>query len=158
MYKPFINLTIIVSFCSSNNGRVYILPGSIINMKKEAKNVGKAYGFFYYAGRTRHITEVLPQIREGTETPKELGLRVIEGVENLNVHGDSKLAAIVAQAKSQHMSHVIEATLPDMKNVRAANCLGNVMGGISQELYDSSEPFYAGITYKRGEQYVFRRK
>lgn len=52
-------------------------------MKKEGNNVGKAYGFFYYAGRTRHIEEVLPQIREGTETPKELGLRVIEGVENL---------------------------------------------------------------------------
>jgi len=127
------------------------------NWRHKWQRLWKTYGFLYYAGRTKHISEVLPQIKEGTETPKKLKLKVIEGVENLDVRGDSQLVEIAKQAKDCHMSHVIEATLPDMKNVRAANYLGNVMSGIYSELYGKKEPFNAGIVYKRGDKYVFRR-
>jgi len=120
------------------------------------RDYGKAYGFLYYAGKTRHISEALPQIREGTETPKKLKINV-EDIDNFDARGDSKLTKILEQAKSSHMSHVIEATLPDMKNVRAANYLGNIMIGIYSELYGKKEPFNAGIVYKRGDKYVFRR-
>ena len=119
-------------------------------------NMGEAYGFFYYPGG-KSIAEVLPQIRDGTETPSELILDLIEGVENLDTKNDSALVEIVQQAKRQNMSHVLKATLPNMGNRRTANFLGNIMNGIYSELYDKSEPFYAGIAYKRGEQYVFRR-
>jgi hypothetical protein len=128
--------------------------GAIGDIK--GRDYGKAYGFLYYAGRTKHISEVLPQIREGTETPSKLKLKV-ENIENFDSHGDSQLTKILEQAKSSHMSHVIEATMPDMKNLRAANYLGNVMNGIYSELYSQSEPFNAGIVYKRGDKYVFRR-
>ncbi len=124
--------------------------------KKEG-SVGKAYGFFYYAGK-RSISEVLPQIREKTETPSKLTLDLVEGVDNLDTENDSALVKIVEQAKRQHMSHVLKATLPDMGNRRAANFLGNIMNGVYTELYAKSEPFYAGIAYKRGEQYIFRRE
>ncbi len=127
------------------------------HMAKMAKQVGKAYGFFHYAGRKNSILDVLPQIREGTETPLELGLDLVEGVDNLDTENDSALVKIVQQAKRQHMSHVLKATLPGTGNRRAANFLGNIMSGIYTDLYDRSEPFYAGIVYKRGEQYVFRR-
>jgi len=119
------------------------------------KVIGRAYGFFHYAGKDS-IQEVLPQIREGTNTPPELTLDLVEGVDNLNTENDSALVEIVQQAKRQHMSHVLKATLPGMGNRRTANFLGNVMNGVYTELYDKSEPFYAGIVYKRGEQYVFR--
>jgi len=55
------------------------------------------------------------------------------------------------------MNHVLKATLQGAGNRKAANFLGNIMNGIYSELYDKSDPFYAGIVYKRGEQYVFRR-
>ena len=123
---------------------------------EKESSVGKAYGFFHYAGKNS-ILEVLPQIREGTETPLELTLDLVRGLDNLDTENDSALVEIVQQAKRQHMNHALKATLPRMGNRRAANFLGNIMNGIYTELYDKSEPFYAGIVYKRGEQYVFRR-
>ena len=124
--------------------------------KKETP-VGKAYGFFYYSGRTKNISGVLPNIRERTETPSELTLDLVEGVDNLDTKKDSELVKIVARAKQQHMSHVLKATLPGIGNRKAANFLGNIMNGLYTGLYNESEPFYAGIVYNRGEQYVFRR-
>ena len=124
---------------------------------KEERFAGKAYGFFNYAGK-RSISEVLPKIREGTKTPPELTLDLVEGVDNLDTENDSALVKIVQQAKQHRMSHVLTATLPDIGNRRTANFLGNIMNGIHSELYDKTEPFYAGIVYKRGEQYVFRRE
>ncbi len=124
--------------------------------KKETP-VGKAYGFFYYSGRTKNISEVLPNIRERTETPSELTLDLVEGVDNLDAENDSALVKIVKRAKQQHMSHVLKATLPGMGNRKAANFLGNIMNGLYTGLYNESEPYYAGIVYARGEQYVFRR-
>jgi len=117
---------------------------------------GRAYGFFYYNGK-KSILEVLPQIREVTKTPSELTLDLVEGADNLDTENDSALVEIVQQAKRQHMSHVLRATLPGIGNRRTANFLGNVMNGIYTKLYYKSEPFYAGIVYKRGEQYIFRR-
>jgi len=54
------------------------------------------------------------------------------------------------------MSHVLKATLPGSGNKKAANYLGNILNGVYTDLYDRSEPFCAGIVYKKGEQYVFR--
>jgi len=119
--------------------------------------IGEAYGFFYYGGKTNQIFRALPQIRELTESPLELTLDLVEGVDNLNTGNDPALVEVVQRAKEQHMSHVLKATLPGMGNRRAANFLGNIMIGVYDKLYDESEPFNAGIAYKRGEQYVFRR-
>ena len=116
---------------------------------------GKAYGFFYYAGK-ENILDVLPMIREGTETPLELTLDLVEGVDKLDTENDSALVEIVQKAKRKHMSHALKATLEGIGNRRAAGFLGNIMNCIYTELYDKSEPFYAVIVYKRGEQYVFR--
>lgn len=124
--------------------------------KKEV-SAGRAYGFFYYADRTNRISKALPRIRGCTKTPLELTLDLVEGVDNLDAENDSALVEIVQRAKRQHMSHVLKAALPGMGNRRAANFLGNIMNGVHNKLYDKSEPFYAGIAYKRGEQYVFRR-
>jgi len=119
--------------------------------------IGEAYAFFYYQGKTQDVLDVLPDIREKTETPSGLGLDLVGGVENLDVKGDFALVEIVQKAKRQHMSHVLKATLPDMGNRRAANFLGNIMNGIYVCLYEPKEPLYAGIVYKRGPKYVFRR-
>ena len=121
------------------------------------KVIGRAYGFFHYAGKDS-IQEVLPQIREGTNTPPELTLDLVEGVDNLNTENDSALVEIVQQAKQRHMNHIVKATLPDVGNRRTAEFLGDIIGGIYTNLYDKSEPFYGSIVYKRGEQYIFRRE
>jgi len=121
-----------------------------------AKRNGKAYGFFYYNGSMKNVERVIPKIVLKTETPWQMDFQV-STVRGLKTGGDSALVDIAEEAERNHMSHVIEATLPDMKNVRAANYLGNVMIGIYSELYGKKEPFNAGIVYKRGDKYVFRR-
>ncbi len=122
------------------------------------EKTGKAYGFFYYKGKAKDISERLPYIRDKYETPSELNLNLTEGMDNLDATKDSALVEIVEQAKRQHMSHVLEATLPNVGNKMTADLLGDIMTGINFSLYDKEEPFYAGIVYKRGEQYIFRRK
>mgnify|MGYP001175421245 CR=1 FL=1 len=122
------------------------------------EKIGKAYGFFYYKGKSEDISEILPNLRDMYKTPSELSLNLVEGVDKLNITKDSALVGIVEQAKRQHMSHVLEATLPNTGNKITANLLGDIMTGINFSLYNKKEPFYAGIVYKRGEQYVFRRE
>lgn len=127
-------------------------PGSI------DKKVGKAYAFFYCGGKTENISERLPYIKDKYETPSELDLNLVEGINNLNTKKDSALVEIVEQAKRQRMSHVLEADLPNAGNKKTADLLGDIMTGINYSLYDKKEPFYAGIVYKRGEKYIFRRE
>jgi len=58
-------------------------------------SAGKAYGFFYYADRASRILDALPNIRKCTETPSELTLDLVEGVDNLDTENDSALVEIV---------------------------------------------------------------
>lgn len=134
------------------------------------EKTGKAYGFFYYKGKAEDISEKLPYIRDMYETPSDLELSLTEGVCKFigtSILGrkalagkpiDTQLRDVATQAKRQHMSHVLEATLPNVGNKMTADLLGDIMTGVNFSLYDKEEPFYAGIVYKRGEQYVFRRK
>jgi len=119
-------------------------------------SVGIAYGFFHYAGGDS-ISDVLPQIREIAETPSELTLDLVEGVDNLDTENDSALVEIVQKAKRRRLNYALKATLPGKGNRTAANLLGDIISNIDNEFYGKSDPFYAGIVYKRGKQYVFRR-
>ena len=120
------------------------------------RKTGKAYGFFYYNGKIQDITKVLPNIVRKTKTPEDIDLEV-SSVKNLETKGDSPLVDIVEQAERSRMSHVITATLPNEGNFKTANYLGNVLNGVHFKLYGKKEPFNAGIVYKRGDKYVFRR-
>lgn len=155
------------------NGREICIDGRA--GRKVSEKIGEAYGFFYYQGKSEDIENVLPDIRSGTETPTELSLELIEGVDKLttwknkprihksedgkyivDMFGDSDLEDIIQRAKNQHMSHALKANMPNSGNRKVAGFLGNVMNGIYTSLYGKEEPFYAGIVYKRGEKYVFR--
>lgn len=128
------------------------------NMTTTKENlIGEAYCFFHYSGK-ESISKVLPQIKEMTESPKEISLAFTEGLDNLDIQNDSALAVIAKQAKIQHLNHVLKATLPSAGNRRTSGFLGNIMNGIYTNLYEPTEPFYAGIVYKRGQQYVFKRE
>ena len=138
-----------------NIRKIYIEEPPLNNMT----NTGIAYGFFYYMFDTEDIREEIPDLRDVTKVPKELTLDLIKGVENVDTSADSQLAEIVNKAKRSKMNHVFKATLPNSGNRRVANKLGNLLNGLYQSanLYDIDEPFCAGIVYKRGEKYVFRR-
>lgn len=118
-------------------------------------SIGTAYAFFQYGGRTEDISEILPYIREDTETPSELTLDLVDGVNKLDTTNDSALADIVSQAGN--MSHVLKATLPGVDNRKAADYLGNIVNGFyNTPLYQPSEPFYGEIAYKVDGEYILR--
>jgi hypothetical protein len=125
-------------------------------MSQNKGSVGEAYGFFYYAGKDS-ISDALPYISKTVETPPEMTLELIEGMDNVDTSNDPALVEIVEKAKSGRLNHVLKASLPGVSNRMTASHLGDIMSGICTELYDSSEPFHSGIVYKRGEQYVFRQ-
>ena len=132
------------------NKERYLVGGS-------SERVGEAYGFFYYKGNTLNISKELPWIKKATETPENLSLYLVRGVSNLRTQGHPGLVKIVRKAEQAKMNHVLQATLPGEGNRRGANFLGNIMNGIRISCYDKEEPFSAGVVYRRGSQYVFRR-
>ena len=119
--------------------------------------VGKAYAFFQQ-DRDDSISGLLPWIREYTRTLSELTLDLVMDIDKLNTENDSALADIVEQAKQEQMNHVLKATLLGNGNRKVAEYLGDIMNGVCAELYPGAETSPVGIVYKRGEQYVFRRK
>ena len=145
-------------FVDPNTGKFFVpnKQDALASVRKQLAGIGQAYGFFYYPGKTADIRKALPYIRAKTETPDELVLDVIAGVTNVSTQFDPALEEIIEKARRRHLSHVLRAQLPGLGNRRAANFLGNVMTGVYKSLYNSQEPFYAGIVYKRGYMYVFR--
>ena len=119
--------------------------------------IGEAYGFFHYQGLTSDIEGVLPSAREKASSPLELTLELSEDFEALAA-AEPALGRIVEKAQRAHMSHVLRAQLPGAGNRKAATEIGDLLNEIYRSpLYDKKAPFCAGIVYKRGEEYVFRR-
>lgn len=126
--------------------------------KAIATPIGEAYAFFYYQGKSQDILDALPAIKEKTDTHPKLELILTEGPGKLDTAKDPTLTEIVKKAERQHMSHVLKATLPNTGNNKTADYLAPVMNGLYTCLYKEKEPFYAGIVYKKGKKYVFKRE
>jgi hypothetical protein len=117
---------------------------------------GKAYGFLYYDGKTEDIAGELPRARDAFPCPTELHTDVKE-ISDINVQNDTGLAAIVEQAKSFKMSHVIEGTLPHQGNRAAADNIYNIIGYIGLSELFEGKPLNTGTVYERGGKYIFKR-
>ena len=119
-------------------------------------NIGKAYGFLYYGGKTEDIVRELSNVRDFARTPRELTQKVSD-IDGFNTE-DSALEDIVKSAKINQMSHVIEAEMPQASNRTVANELFSVFSYVYLSgLYQKNEPFNDGIVYKRGNSYIFNR-
>ena len=119
---------------------------------------GEAYGFLYCSNTTQRIIDELADTREITQTPSMLGFDLVAQVDQIDTSKDSALANMVEKAKSNKMSHVIKASMPDASNRRVAGLLCNVIDGLyASPLYQEGEPYCADVVYKRGNQYVFDR-
>ena len=118
-------------------------------------NVGKAYGFFDCRYSKEAIEEEVPSIRELVNTPSELELSLIEGVENLT--GNHKLRPIIRDAQEAGLKYVLEATLPRASNRTTADKLAAILNqAYNTPLYDQRKPFSAAIVYEENGQYKFR--
>lgn len=123
---------------------------------KDAK-VGRAYGFFAYDGKTEDIQAELPRARKLAQTPDELALKLIEGVDGVDTREDSELASVVERAKFRGMTHAFEATMPNAGNRKVSTELHLVLGNIyNSPLYPQGVQPCGGIVYKRGNKYCFR--
>jgi hypothetical protein len=121
------------------------------------EKIGEAFGFFYYNGAKEDIENELPSALILALTPSELELSLIEGVENLPYHGTPSLKGIVTKAKNQNLNYVLKGSQLNAGNRRVADELGDLLNILHLSLYAKEEPFFAGIVYQRGKQFVFRR-
>ncbi|HII16153.1 MAG TPA: hypothetical protein HA362_07650 [Nanoarchaeota archaeon] len=119
---------------------------------------GEAYGFMYCSATTQQIITELADAREITQAPSMLGIDLVAQVDQIDTSGDSALADIVQRAKAEKMSHVIKASMPNAGNRRVAGLLGNIIDGLyASPLYPAGAPYCAGVVYKKGAEYVFKR-
>ena len=118
----------------------------------------KAYAFFHYKGKMADILDELPRARQLAKTPMSLEIKASK-VNLLDCSNDSALAKIVEDAKSKHITHVLEATSPYLGNRKTAEELYAVLGNIfNSPLYAKNDPLLGGVTYRQGDKYVFMRK
>lgn len=122
---------------------------------EEGDDAGKAYGFFYCGASKQEIEQRLPTLRQHAETPSQLELSLIEGMDN--VRGDSKLTALAQQAKREGINYMLQATYPSGTNRNAADEVATIFGLLSHtSLYGTEEQFKGEIIYKEERNYVFR--
>ena len=122
---------------------------------KKESSVGRAYGFFYCNASKQEIETELPTIRELVETPSQLELSLIEGMDNLK--GDKRLTALAQEAKQDGINYVLQATYPNMTNKDTADEVASILNQAYQSpLYQAKEPFRGAIVYEEKGKYVFR--
>ena len=120
-------------------------------MEKE----GKAYGFFYCTASKAEIEAELPTIRDCAQTPSQLELTLMEGVDKIK--GNGNLMALAQQAQDEGMRYVVEAKYQGATNQATANELADILNQTYQSpLYQPGEPFRGAVVYEENGEYVFR--
>ncbi|MEK6960483.1 MAG: hypothetical protein AABX47_04880 [Nanoarchaeota archaeon] len=110
--------------------------------QREISN-GKAYGFFYCAHPEQKVGEILSAVREITNTPSQLELSSIEGMDS-RIKGDDRLTALVQEAKRHGINYMLQATCP--RGINATDEAAAVLNQAYQSpLYRSHEPFKGAI-------------
>lgn len=114
--------------------------------------VGKAYGFFHCRASKREFEAPLPKMRENVQTPSELELTLIEGVENLR--GDSELMHFVRMARENGCNYVLEAVCPGKTGKTTANEVIKILiSAYQSHLYKKGEPFNGDVIFEKDGGY-----
>jgi len=124
-------------------------------INKKEISVGRAYGFFYCNASKLEIETTLPRIRELVETPSQLELSLIEGMDNLQ--GDEGLIALAQEAKEGGINYVLQAMYPGGTNRSTADELSSILNQAYQSpLYQTGESFFGEIAYGEDGEYIFK--
>ena len=117
---------------------------------------GVAYGFFNCTASKEAIEAELPTIRSMAQTPNQLELSVIEGVDNLPVpKRDPALASIVDQAKTAGMKYVLQARYQGATSRETTGELATVVNqAYNSPLYQHKEPFRGELVFPSGNGYA----
>ncbi len=116
---------------------------------------GKAYAFFNCTASKETIEAELLTIRSFVQTPSELELKLIEGVDNLK--GDSQLTSLAKEAKDAGNNYVLEATYAGATNRKTADETVTILNLAYQtpSLYQEGEQFCGEIAYEDNGSYIF---
>lgn len=116
---------------------------------------GKAYGFFNCRASKDEINAELPTIRDFSQTPSRLELKLKDDLKEIN--GDSDIKAIAQVAKDIGINYVLEATYPGNTNRTTADELSGILNQAYQSLlYEDGENFKGQIYYKEDGSYISR--
>ncbi len=126
-----------------------------------AENVGTAYGFFDCTASKEAIESELPTVRIDTETPNELELSLMEGMDQLRrligALNDVDLLQITRKAEEDGMRYVMEATYPGATNEKTSGELQALLINTSNSLFcRTSEHIRGRVVYKDKGKYVFK--
>lgn len=107
---------------------------SVIVTKENPRNplsIGQAYAFFDCPASKEEIEAELPTIREYAQTPKELELSLVEGMDNLESiakqRNDTKLLSLAEGAREVGRRYCLEGTYPSSDNSSTAVELKDIL-------------------------------
>ncbi len=118
--------------------------------------VGKAYGFLQYSGKNRDLVRAFPAIVKRENFPQSCTFSLLE-IAAFKTE-DSALARLVEEARECDRTHILEGSIDNSSNRKAAMFVGDIFNGVYMTLFNQGDPFSAEIVYQRAGRYVFRRK
>ena len=121
-----------------------------------AQQSGKAYGFFQCDASKKEVESLLPQIRTDAQTPSELELSLVNGMDN--VRDDKQLRALAQRANQEDgINYMFQARCPGKTNAQVANEVKDILEQTYQsQLYKKGDKFKGAIVYQEKGEYVFR--
>jgi hypothetical protein len=139
-------------YSASENQQFTDKEGRLVRVIKESprdpQDVGEAYAFFYCNAPKEEIERELPNIREISQTPKDLELYLTEGIlpDRLN---HPELREIAMDAKRAGLRYTLKANYLRATNERTATELEAIMRtAYSSPLYKKGEDFRGEVYFK----------
>jgi hypothetical protein len=125
--------------------------------------IGKAYGFFYCHATRQQIETELLTIRDMVNTPSQLELSLVEGMDELiGPKGalrkiDPRLSKIAQEAKEGGINYLLQATYSGGTHEDTANEVAAILNQAYQSpLYNEGDTFKGAIVYEEKGDYIFR--
>jgi len=145
------------AFCMTN----LIKPDSEgKDIASDSSLIGKASGLFKYDGPKQDIKDELPLICTDLNTPSQLELSLVEGMENIK--GDSRLTTwAIEEGKKTGANYALQAILTgkttvDELNSTAADYVADILNLIYKSFYGGEGPITACTVYEKDGEYIFR--
>lgn len=128
------------------------------NNKMVETSIGKAYAFFDCQASKERIESEIPYIRDVVQTPSELELSLIEGMDVLiGLGGFDSISQIAREAKEAGIRYAMQAGCPNLTNQKTADELASILNQAYQsDLYQRNEKFRGWIFYEENGEYLER--
>lgn len=117
------------------------------------EKIGEAYGFFDCNAPKEEIQAELPIIRKIVNSPSQLEISLVRGMDN--IMGDKRLTALAQEAEQKGRNYMLQATYNGTHKDAADEVASILNQAYQSHLYRAKEKFNGAIAYEEKGKYKY---